>query len=76
MSSKNYLYPEFLRHIKHILPTFHYKDQSINAFRKNDTVCLEGNKRPINTLYKKSAEFLNVKPGGTNSKHCALTDYT
>ena len=35
-------------------------------------VCSEINTKHINTLCGQNVEFMNVKPGGTYSDHCAV----
>ena len=38
-------------------------------------VCSQIHTKHINTLCGQKKELLNVKPGGTNSDHCALYGY-
>jgi hypothetical protein len=38
-------------------------------------VCSETHKEHINTLCGQNVEFVNVKPSGTCSDHCALRGY-
>jgi len=38
-------------------------------------VCSEIHTKQINTLCGQNVEFVDVKPGGTYSNHCALEGY-
>jgi hypothetical protein len=37
----------------------------LTVFKETTAVCSEQHTKPINTLYGKNAELLNVKAGGT-----------
>jgi hypothetical protein len=41
-------------------------------YREIIAVCSEINTKHINTLCGQNVEFLNAKPGGTNSNHWAI----
>jgi hypothetical protein len=42
------------------------------VYREIMAVCSEIHTKHINTLCGQNVEFLNVKPGGTYSDHCAV----
>jgi hypothetical protein len=41
-------------------------------YREIIAVCFEIRTKHINTLCGQNVDFVNVKPGGTYSDHCAL----
>jgi hypothetical protein len=43
-------------------------------YREIIAVCSENHTKHINTLCGQNAEFVNVKPGGTDSNHWALKE--